>query len=571
VFVGVSPLHASNVAVILNPNTNRLSPQFHCVFDDYFETVHHKGPSPPPQWEDLILKSRFHNDIEGDLDDTWDTATEVDVDSSTRERMQQPPDNENSAPSSLPDVCRSTPDEEFPSNDIRPQGSERSEDTTVPSAPAPVDAPKEDTPAPRRSSRVRKPVDRFTFDKAHGYSSIRHYTSLLIKCLFVTSAYSRAHHAQYAAALAMDPEFGILDGLSSLPPDFMTSNPWMFKAKKGSDPDTPTIREALTGPYHDEFLEAMSLEISELEAHKTWTVIKKQDVPTTTKIVPLTWAFKVKRWPSGLMRKIKARICVRGDLQAESDDNVWETYAPVASWSSIRMLTILALQRKWVTKQVDFSNAFVQAPLTKDVYVSLPGMFKDMSGIDSGDLCLKLNKSLYGMHEAPKLWSDYLEKGLRKSGFKPSHEDLGIYYGRGMAIAVYVDDVLFFGPDADEMEAVINELQSGGFELKREKDHEDTAYSFLGINITEIDNKIKMTQHGLIKKFLSTIHMENCNAKQTPCATTPLGTDKSGPPHSEDWSYASAVGMLMYLAGNAHPEIAFAVHQCARFTHCPKQ
>ena len=99
----------------------------------------------------------------------------------------------------------------------------------------------------------------------------------------------------------MDPEFGILDGLSSLPPDFMASNPWMFKAKKGSDPDTPTIREVLTGPYHDEFLEAMSLEISELEAHKTWTVIKKQDVPTTAKIVPLTWAFKVKRWPSGLM------------------------------------------------------------------------------------------------------------------------------------------------------------------------------------------------------------------------------------------------------------------------------
>ena len=102
---------------------------------------------------------------------------------------------------------------------------------------------------------------------------------MMIKCLFVTSAYSRAHQVQYAAALAMDPEFGILDRLSSLPPDFMTSNPWMFKAKKGSDPDTPTIREVLTGPYHEEFLEAMSLKISELEAHKTWTVVKRQDVP----------------------------------------------------------------------------------------------------------------------------------------------------------------------------------------------------------------------------------------------------------------------------------------------------
>ena len=33
----------------------------------------------------------------------------------------------------------------------------------------------------------------------------------------------------------------------------------------------------------------------------------------------------------------------------------------------------------------------------------------------------------------------------------------------------------------------------------------------------------------------------------------------------------AAVGMLMYLAGNAHPEIQYAVHQCARFTHAPRQ
>jgi hypothetical protein len=28
--------------------------------------------------------------------------------------------------------------------------------------------------------------------------------------------------------------------------------------------------------------------------------------------------------------------------------------------------------------------------------------------------------------------------------------------------------------------------------------------------------------------------------------------------------------MLMYLSSNAHPEIQFAVHQCARFTLCPR-
>ena len=30
------------------------------------------------------------------------------------------------------------------------------------------------------------------------------------------------------------------------------------------------------------------------------------------------------------------------------------------------------------------------------------------------------------------------------------------------------------------------------------------------------------------------------------------------------------MGMLFYLASNSRPEIAFAVHQCARFSHCPR-
>ena len=79
-----------------------------------------------------------------------------------------------------------------------------------------------------------------------------------------------------------------------------------------------------------------------------------------------------------------------------------------------------------------------------------------------------------------------------------------------------------------------------------------------------------MTQHGLIEKFLRTVGMTDCNPAKTPCTVTPLASDPDGPCHQEEWEYSSAVGMLMYLAGNAHPEIAFSVNQCARFTHAPR-
>ena len=218
------------------------------------------------------------------------------------------------------------------------------------------------------------------------------------------------HDMHHATALAMDPEFGILDGSSTLPPDFLNRNPTLFKSKSMPDPDTPNFKDVLTGPFRDEFIEGMVLEIQELEGHGTWTIMNHSDINETARedgtmyipdVIPSTWAFKVKKLPSGVLKKIKSRFCVRGDLQTEGVNNVFDTYAPVAHWSSIRMLTVLALQQDWVTKQIDFSNAFVQAPLDKDVYVSMPALFDDSSKIDPKTLCIKLHKSPNGMKKAP--------------------------------------------------------------------------------------------------------------------------------------------------------------------------
>ena len=39
----------------------------------------------------------------------------------------------------------------------------------------------------------------------------------------------------------------------------------------------------------------------------------------------------------------------------------------------------------------------------------------------------------------------------------------------------------------------------------------------------------------------------------------------------KSWDNASIIGMLMYLANNTRPDIAHAVHACARYTHHPKK
>ena len=58
VYLGQSPCHAGNVALVLNPRTLHVSPQFHVVFDDEFSTVKYmKNGEVPPHWSDLCKHS----------------------------------------------------------------------------------------------------------------------------------------------------------------------------------------------------------------------------------------------------------------------------------------------------------------------------------------------------------------------------------------------------------------------------------------------------------------------------------------------------------------------------------
>ncbi len=54
-------------------------------------------------------------------------------------------------------------------------------------------------------------------------------------------------------------------------------------------------------------------------------------------------------------------------------------------------------------------------------------------------------------------------------------------------------------------------------------------------------------------------------------ATDILHSDSSGPPRKHHWNYRSLIGMLTYLSTSTHPDIAFAVHQCAKFSIAPRR
>ena len=340
-------------------------------------------------------------------------------------------------------------------------------------------------------------------------------------------------------------------------------SPQMLKAHS-SDPDIPSIGEAMRGPHREEFLEAMKDEIRSLEKYNTWTLVRRASLPEGVKPLPSMWVFCIKRYPDGGFCKTKARFCVRGDKQVAGID-YFEKYAPVVSWSTVRLLLCISISNNWKTRQVDFSNAFVQAELKEDVYVTLPAMFADEN---ETDVVMKLNRSLYGLVQAPMHWYNHLRKSLGDVGLKVSNLDPCLFFGDGMIVLVYVDDCLFFGPDLGKIDNTIKQLRNNGLTLTVE---DDDAYAFLGVDVKP-NNKggFTMTQEGLTKKVLRTTGMEDSNRKATPAATAPIGSDEAGAPFRESWGYASVVGMLLYLSSNSRPDIQYAVHQCACFTHSPK-
>jgi hypothetical protein len=147
-----------------------------------------------------------------------------------------------------------------------------------------------------------------------------------------------------------------------------------------------------------------------------------------------------------------------------------------------------------------------------------------------------------------------------------------LFVGKSMVVVVYVDDLLIYAKTDSEIDHLISSLQAVCIFIC----HEGTAEGFLGVDIvctsTSSVPQITLIQVGLTKHIIEAVGL--CSSLSTPIGTpaetSPLPKDAAGHLASGSLNYTATVGMLLYLSGHSHPNIAFAVHQCARYTfhHC---
>ena len=179
-------------------------------------------------------------------------------------------------------------------------------------------------------------------------------------------------------------------------------------------------------------------------------------------------------------------------------------------WMTVRLLLVMSILLNLNTTQIDYNAAFVHAPIDCLIYIECP------KGFVVKGKCWKLKKSLYGLAQSPRNYFLYTKEKLIKMGFYQSDADPCLFISKDVIVLVYVDDTLYFFKDKQAMlDLKIKKVDEGM--LFREADN---VARYLGVHIDcKKDNSIVLTQSGLAKRIIDTLHLNDdiIDPVDTPC------------------------------------------------------
>nr|GEV04078.1 zinc finger, CCHC-type [Tanacetum cinerariifolium] len=163
--------------------------------------------------------------------------------------------------------------------------------------------------------------------------------------------------------------------------------------------------------------------------------------------------------------------------------------------------------------QMDVKTAFLNGDLDEEVYMKQPEGFVMPS--NEHKVC-KLVKSLYGLKQAPKQWHQKFDEVVLSSGFHLNQSDKCVYSkfddsGKGVIICLYVDDMLIFGTDQNQVDKT-KKFLSSRFSMKDMGE----ADVILCIKIKRENKGIVITQSHYIEKILKKFNRKDCSPVSTP-------------------------------------------------------
>ncbi|GJR96538.1 putative ribonuclease H-like domain-containing protein [Tanacetum coccineum] len=188
------------------------------------------------------------------------------------------------------------------------------------------------------------------------------------------------------------------------------------------------------------WIEAMQDELLQFTLQKVWTLV---DLPNGKRAIRTKWVYRNKKDERGIVIKNKGRLVIPRYTQEEVIDYN-EVFAHIARIEAIRLFLAYASFKDFVVYQMDVKSAFLYGKIEEEVYVCQPPGFEDP---DFPDRVYKVEKALYGLHQAPRAWYETLSTYLLDNGFQRGKIDKTLFIRRVksdiLLVQVYVDDIIF--------------------------------------------------------------------------------------------------------------------------------
>ncbi|GJU59476.1 putative ribonuclease H-like domain-containing protein [Tanacetum coccineum] len=180
------------------------------------------------------------------------------------------------------------------------------------------------------------------------------------------------------------------------------------------------------------WIEAMHEELLQFKLQEVWTLV---DLPNGKRAIGTKWVFRNKKDERGIMIKNKARLFAQEYTQEEGIDYD-EVFALVARIEAIRLFLAYASFKDFMVYQMDVKSAFLYGKIEEELYVYQPSGFEDP---DLPDRVYKVEKALYGMHQAPRAWYETLSTYLLDNGFQREKIDKTLFIRRDKGDILFTD------------------------------------------------------------------------------------------------------------------------------------
>ncbi|GJU44256.1 ribonuclease H-like domain-containing protein [Tanacetum coccineum] len=210
-----------------------------------------------------------------------------------------------------------------------------------------------------------------------------------------------------------------------------------------------------------------------------WTLV---DLPKGKRAIGTKWVYRNKKDERGIVVRNKARLVAQGYTQEEG---------------------------------IDMMSVFLYGTIEEEVYVCQPPGFEDPQFPDK---VYKLEKALYGLHQAPKAWYETLSTYLLENGFRRGTIDKTLFIkkekGDILLVQVYVNDIIF-GSTKNSLCVECEQMMHKKFQMSSMGE----LTFFLGLQVMQKDDGIFIIQDKYVADLLKKFDFVTIKTASTPIET----------------------------------------------------